>query len=216
MDEVSEVTVLHALRLAGVAETEPLSRRIGTRGEVLLPVLHSFRGAGFVRRHEGSLPGWSLTAAGRRRGEQLLAAELRRSGKRHRVEAAYGEFLDLNRGVLTACTDWQVRVDSDPMVLNDHTDREYDEEVLERLESLHARALGMLRSLVADVQRFVGYGPRLSNALATARRGEVDWVTKPVIDSYHTVWFELHEDLLATLGRRRSDESAGRNDRSPT
>jgi hypothetical protein len=27
-----------------------------------------------------------------------------------------------------------------------------------------------------------------------------------MIDSYHTVWFELHEDLLATLGRQRSQE----------
>ena len=24
-----------------------------------------------------------------------------------------------------------------------------------------------------------------------------------MIDSYHTVWFELHEDLLATLGIER-------------
>jgi hypothetical protein len=189
--------------------------RIEAPLEMLDTTLRSFEGAGLVRRHRGSLPGWSLTAAGRRRGEQLLAAELERSGLRDRVELAYGEFLELNHGVLAVCTDWQVRVGADPMVLNDHTDPQYDEEVLERLESLHGRALGMLRSLVADVQRFVGYEPRLSKALATARRGEVDWVTRPVIDSYHTVWFELHEDLLATLGRRRSDESAGRNDRNP-
>jgi hypothetical protein len=27
-----------------------------------------------------------------------------------------------------------------------------------------------------------------------------------VIDSYHTVWFELHEDLLSTLGIERASE----------
>jgi hypothetical protein len=26
------------------------------------------------------------------------------------------------------------------------------------------------------------------------------------VPSFHTVWFELHEDLLATLGLERSDE----------
>jgi hypothetical protein len=30
-----------------------------------------------------------------------------------------------------------------------------------------------------------------------------------MIASYHTVWFELHEDLLATLGIERSSEGAG-------
>jgi hypothetical protein len=28
-------------------------------------------------------------------------------------------------------------------------------------------------------------------------------------DSCHTVWFELHEDLLSTLGIRRGDEATG-------
>jgi hypothetical protein len=27
-----------------------------------------------------------------------------------------------------------------------------------------------------------------------------------MIDSYHSVWFELHEDLLATLGIERGSE----------
>ena len=42
------------------------------------------------------------------------------------------------------------------------------------------------------------------------RRGETDWLTKPIIDSYHTVWFELHEDLLATLGLERGHEARAR------
>jgi hypothetical protein len=30
-----------------------------------------------------------------------------------------------------------------------------------------------------------------------------------MIASYHTVWFELHEDLLCTLGIERSSEGSG-------
>jgi pyruvate,orthophosphate dikinase len=36
--------------------------------------------------------------------------------------------------------------------------------------------------------------------------GSHEWIARPTIDSYHTVWFELHEHLLATLGRTRTDE----------
>jgi hypothetical protein len=38
--------------------------------------------------------------------------------------------------------------------------------------------------------------------------GDHDWFTKPILASYHTVWFELHEDLLATLGLDRASETA--------
>jgi hypothetical protein len=71
----------------------------------------------------------------------------------------------------------------------------------------HGTALDLLDELTSVLARFSGYPSRLENALANARGGALDWVTKPMIDSYHTVWFELHEDLLATLGRRRSDDT---------
>jgi hypothetical protein len=41
------------------------------------------------------------------------------------------------------------------------------------------------------------------------RAGDTDWFTKPMIPSYHTVWFEMHEDLLSTLGIERGSEGAG-------
>ena len=53
-----------------------------------------------------------------------------------------------------------------------------------------------------------GLEPGDAEALRRVRAGEHDWFTKPVIESYHTVWFELHEDLLASLGLDRSSEAA--------
>ena len=68
-----------------------------------------------------------------------------------------------------------------------------------------------LRPILADLRshlaRFAGYSQRLRGALERVTEGERDWFTKPTIDSYHTVWFELHEDLLATLGLERSKEA---------
>src|SRR5215213_5078609 len=44
---------------------------------------------------------------------------------------------------------------------------------------------------------------RYEAALIRADRGKRSWVSEPKIDSCHTVWMELHEDLLATLGVQR-------------
>jgi hypothetical protein len=34
----------------------------------------------------------------------------------------------------------------------------------------------------------------------------MSWLTRPMVDSYHTVWFELHEELIGMAGRTRSAE----------
>jgi pyruvate,orthophosphate dikinase len=78
------------------------------------------------------------------------------------------------------------------------------------LGALHRQILPVLHQLSGAVDRYRQYPVRLDQALRRVREGERDWVARPVIDSYHTVWFELHEDLLAVLGRHR-----GKLDNSP-
>ena len=41
--------------------------------------------------------------------------------------------------------------------------------------------------------------------------GNGKYIASPRVDSYHGVWFELHEDLILLAGRTRADEvAAGR------
>jgi hypothetical protein len=152
------------------------------------------------------MTGWSLSAEGRREGERLLTAELDAAGARPAIESGYEAFLGLNGELLAVCTDWQVVEGVGESVLNDHGDPERDESVLARLDDLHEQAVPVADGLAVALGRFGGYTDRLSAARSRVRSGETDWLTKPMIDSYHTVWFELHEDLLATLGRERSQE----------
>jgi hypothetical protein len=56
------------------------------------------------------------------------------------------------------------------------------------------------------VPRFEGYRPRLRDARERVNEGEHEWLTSPRIDSYHTVWMQLHEDLLLALGLDRASE----------
>jgi hypothetical protein len=53
--------------------------------------------------------------------------------------------------------------------------------------------------------RFALYRTRLTIALERALGGNIAYVTDTV-DSYHSVWFQLHEDLLVTLGISREEE----------
>jgi hypothetical protein len=80
--------------------------------------------------------------------------------------------------------------------------------VVGRLADLDSKVQPICADLGAALDRFGRYGARLADALERVRGGDHDWFTKPMIASYHTVWFELHEDLLATLGIERSQEGS--------
>jgi pyruvate,orthophosphate dikinase len=47
---------------------------------------------------------------------------------------------------------------------------------------------------------------RLARAAAAVRAGDGTMVASPFKDSYHTVWFELHEELMHLSGRDRATE----------
>jgi hypothetical protein len=123
-------------------------------------------------------------------------------GSREEAECArlYKAFLPLNREVLQMCTDWQIRPAGAP---NDHADAAYDWSVIDRLEALDDRVGPLLRRLGDADARFAPYRDRLRAARQRVVRGERDWLTSPRVDSYHTMWMELHECLLAALGRER-------------
>lgn len=194
---------LHALRLKGFADTEVVAAHSGiVDGDDADAVLQALREEGLATRREGRITGWSLTAEGRALHHALMAEEVDEAGVREDVRAAYKEFLGVNKELLAVCTDWQV---SDGGV-NDHADAVYDKGVVSRLRDVHARIGPVCERLAGTLDRFAGYGPRLNNALERVEAGEAEWFTKPLIDSYHTVWFELHEDLLCTLGIERSKE----------
>lgn len=123
------------------------------------------------------------------------------------MDAVYREFLPLNTRLLRACTDWQLRpTEGDRLGTNDHLDRAWDGRILAELAELHEELAPLEGRLAAVLPRFAGYAGRFASALRCARTGKWEWVDSSEIDSCHRVWFELHEDLIATLGVDRSAE----------
>jgi len=119
------------------------------------------------------------------------------------VERAYERFLGLNRELIRVCSDWQIRPGGVP---NDHRDPTYDWTVIDRVDAIDDRVGPIVSALSERIVRFATYRPRLRAARRHLDDGESDWLTSPRIDSYHTVWMQLHEDLLLALGRDRASE----------
>lgn len=199
--------VLHVVGLKGVADARALARATALGVEEVEQLLGRLAEHGQVERREGRLAGWRLTPAGVVDHAGLVAEELLASGARGAVEEAHCRFLELNPTLLAACTAWQLREVNGTRVLNDHTDAAYDHAVVERLVAVHRRVLPVLDELRARLARFSGYGPRLQEALDHVVAGEGEWFTRPLLDSYHSVWFELHQDLLDTLALDRAAEA---------
>jgi hypothetical protein len=198
--------VVHGLRLKGVTEPGPLASHLGLDEARTAGLLEQVAIEGLAQYRDGRFSGYSLTPEGRRALSALLAEELDATGLRGAAERCYERFRALNPELLEVCTRWQLReIDGQP-VMNDHTDADHDAAVVAELGGLHERAEPLLADLAGLLDRFARYGPALRDALARLRAGDLDAFTKPVVPSYHTVWFELHEDLLATLGIDRSAE----------
>ena len=198
--------MLHALRLKGFADNEVVAAHAGLSPKAAGTHLDKLASGGLATRREGRITGWSLTPAGRKHHAELVATEVDAAGCRDVLHQAYRDFLALNGDMLTVCTDWQMRtVDGEPTV-NDHSDPVYDKDVITRLRGVDDRVQPVCARLAAALDRYAPYGDRLRAAIEKVEAGETEWFTKPVIDSYHTVWFELHEDLLCTLGIERSKE----------
>ena len=94
------------------------------------------------------------------------------------------------------------------MAVNDHSDWVWDERVMRSLESLGRELEPVTAALAASLARFDGYGGRYATALAKVNAGKRSWVDALEVDSCHTVWIQLHEDLLATLGITRGSDDA--------
>jgi hypothetical protein len=195
----TDLLTLHALRCIGFAGLASVASATGLPESDVESELIDLAVAGLVTQVAGDFGGWDLTEAGRAVDAERIADELETAGTRTAVAEAYDGFLVLNPELLDLCTAWQTRSVDGAVTTNDHSDPVYDARVLDRLTDLDQRAEVVCADLSAAMLRFQRYRVRLTDALARAKSGALDYVTTSTA-SYHTVWFQLHEDLLATLG----------------
>jgi len=150
--------------------------------------LHGLATAGLAEERTGKSSGFTLTPDGATALDKLLADEGLRGNDA--LAEAYERFVQVDPLIKRVCTAWQM---SDKNA------------ALDQLLELHDRAKVCLRKIAVCAPRFVVYGTRLQSCVDRLLEGDESAFTAALAESYHTVWFELHQDLLLTLDLKREE-----------
>ena len=122
------------------------------------------------------------------------------------LDTLFDGFLPINRRLRDVCSAWQTRPDGTP---NDHSDGAYDDTVRDRLDEVHSAIGPVLRRMAASSSRGWPATVRACRRRWTSStRGSRSWLASPLMDSYHTVWMHLHQELILMLGLTRADDEA--------
>ena len=187
--------VLHAVRVKGIAMPDAVSLATGLPVDEVERELAEREAEGLVlQRPSRKRPGFVLTEEGRERHAEWLAAA-HSTEEREQLAGHYDGFLAVNAEVKAVSARWQSASETDRL------------DLIDRIEALHEQAAPVLGRAEDVAPRYGRYGDRLGVAL---ERLEDDprYFVSPLVDSYHTVWFECHEDFLLTLGRTRAGEGS--------
>jgi len=199
--------LIRFVAIKGFVTSDGLAESLMTTPEVVSDLLNRMTADGIT---EMAGPMFRLTGDGK-----LLAAEMMSEDREawgvENASAALDGFLPLDQRMKVIVTAWQMREVDGEQVMNDHSDAEYDAGVLADFAALHGDAAVWLATLVEGLARLGDYLRRLERAAGKVGAGDHAYIASPRIDSYHNVWFELHEDLILLAGRTREDEvAAGR------
>jgi pyruvate,orthophosphate dikinase len=199
-DAADSLALLLTLRYKGFVDPVTLAAVTGVGTAAAEEALAGAAAAGHAAMKAGR---FMLTPEGRLEANRLVELE-RATLQPESLDEVHDLFISLNGPFKVLITDWQLR-DGVP---NDHADLAYDAAIIGRLYRFHnagAATFGAIGKLNA---RFAGYPRRLQAALERIGDGDRTYIARPITDSYHTVWFELHEDLIQAAGRTRAAEAA--------
>jgi hypothetical protein len=196
---VTELAVLQAVRLKGRVTPADLAATLDEDLGGITTTVEQLTASGLLV--EGTT--LRISPSGRARLETLLAEE-RTHIDSAAIAAAYHDFRAVNADFKSLVTDWQLKGGPEGKP-NTHHDADYDAAVLARLDDVHARVVPIIEAAATQLPRLNAYSAKLLVALSKVKAGETAWLTRPLIDSYHTVWFELHEELIGAIGMTREE-----------
>ena len=188
--------VLHAVRVKGIATEDGLAVATGLPREEIEQRLAELQSEDLVlQRPSRKRPGWVVTESGREHHAQWLR-EAHDAATLERLAGEYEGFLAVNAEVKAVSARWQsAATDADRF------------DLMDRIEDLHEQVAPVLDRAGSTVGRYGRYRARLGEALEKLE-DDPRYFVSPRVDSYHTVWFECHEDFLLTLGRTRAGEGS--------
>ncbi len=188
--------VLQALRLKGRATADELATSLGVAADDVSAELSSLAGERLVvERTTGRRPGWMLTGDGRDRYEATVA-QARTPEVVERLTETYTSFLHPTSRSRTCRRSGR----TPPTTRRASRSSRTSPTSARRSRPASARQARSSR-------KFGAYADRLAASLDKAA-DDHRYVVSPAVDSFHTVWFECHEDYLLMLGRTREQEGS--------
>jgi len=182
--------ILFALATRRLLAADELGLATGHPSRVLDAALAELAQGGLVAPSPSDASRLRLTPQGE---EQALAAvATERAALAAQLAPLYLEFAPLNRDVKAAVSRWQLGSGHASSLLGE-------------LGGAHRRALLLLDRLAGLRPRYASLRARLASAMARVEAGETSYVAGVTVDSFHSVWWQLHADLLAVLGRERGE-----------
>jgi hypothetical protein len=190
MATVSDLAVLMALRVRGRGDAASVARAVGCPEADAAAAIVRLLAAAALAPGAGATPGTvGLTDDGRATLARLVAAE---PLDRDALAALYERFLVADRELKATITAWQLAADAGKAAAR------------AGVMASAATAGGVAAALAEVAPRLGPYPLRIAEAAGAIATGDARFVASPRVDSLHQVWFELHEDLLVTLGRSRA------------
>lgn len=191
LPEADRLRFLQALRVKGRCDAARLAGAWALDDSRALEVLALLRGEGLVEEKGGF---HALSEAGERLRAQLLEAE-RAQVDSHAMESLYGEFLAVDPVFKQLVADVQLGT-------RERADAASD------LAPLHEQLAPLLERVSALLPRLQPYAQRFQDALAALEGGDPRYLASPLVESYHGIWFEFHEELIQASGRTRAEAAA--------
>lgn len=200
-----EVAILRMLSVCGIAEEARMISLLSARRRLsavdIISLADQLAELGYTERVQGQF--WVITEKGRGCLRQHLQRE--RETISPLLWGLWEEFRELDLELKQACSAWQVKGQGDNALPNMHNDPDYDFTVIERLGGVDSRARTLFSRDRRLEREFEPLLEELRSALDRVEAGEFDFFTGATVNSYHSLWVELHEDLLHTLGLQREE-----------
>ncbi len=202
---LSSDDVIGVMAIKGFVSADSVSKATMSGPDSSAEVLDSLLADGLV---EGAGPMLRLSEPGRLLADQLLAHDRSELGEEV-ARIGLDDFLPLDQRLKSIVTRWQLKESADgSMTTNEHGDAAYDTAVMADLVELAADAAVWIVPLAERLSRLLRYRIRVDVAMQQVVTGDHRFIASPAVDSVHSVWFEIHEDLIRLAGTTRADETA--------
>ena len=183
--------VLRAIGLSGQAEIDAIARGSGITADVARVVVSDAEAAGLV----ASGPrGFRLTAEGRVKVNEGLRVEREGLDPATTLDL-YERFGRIDRKFKELVTEYQ---------LSDSPTR--FSWAVAGMSDVHPAVQELVASATELVPRLAPYRARFESAMEHLARGDEKYLVAVTLDSYHTIWFQFHEELIEMAGRTRAEE----------